>query len=151
MSTSNGPTGTSATRCLLATRRLVRSIIDPGPDAHKLLMSSTPDAESHSFVEELLEASSHTLAPRRQDVKQVLVEQLSAREMTVLRYLCSRLTYEEIAATLFVSLNTLKTHVKAVYRKLEVAYAPMPSAWDDHCTSSESASRCTSRSSRPRS
>ncbi len=101
--------------------RLVRSIIDPGPDAHKLLMSSTPDAESHSFVEELIEASSHTLAPRRQDIKQVLVEQLSAREMTVLRYLCSRLTYEEIAAALFVSLNTLKTHVKAVYRKLEVA------------------------------
>ena len=41
--------------------------------------------------------------------------------MTVLRYLCSRLTYEEIAAALFVSLNTLKTHVKAVYRKLAVA------------------------------
>jgi LuxR family maltose regulon positive regulatory protein len=101
--------------------RLIRSIIDPGPDAHKLLMSSTPDAELHSFVEELIDASSHAVAPRRADARPALVEQLSAREMTVLRYLCSRLTYEEIAAALFVSLNTLKTHVKAVYRKLEVA------------------------------
>jgi LuxR family transcriptional regulator, maltose regulon positive regulatory protein len=101
--------------------RLIRSIIDPGPDAHKLLMSSTPDGELASFVEELIDASSRTVAPRRSDITPVLVEQLSAREMTVLRYLCSRLTYEEIAAALFVSLNTLKTHVKAVYRKLGVA------------------------------
>jgi len=49
-----------------------------------------------------------------------LVESLTKREVTVLRYLCSRLTYEEIAAALYLSLNTLKTHVKAVYRKLEV-------------------------------
>ena len=39
----------------------------------------------------------------------------------MLRYLCSRLTYSEIAAALFVSLNTLKSHVRAVYRKLGVA------------------------------
>ncbi len=39
----------------------------------------------------------------------------------MLRYLCSRLTYEEIAAGLYVSLNTLKSHVKSIYRKLDVA------------------------------
>jgi len=38
----------------------------------------------------------------------------------VLRYLCSRMTHREIAAALFVSLNTLKTHVRAIYRKLDV-------------------------------
>ena len=41
-----------------------------------------------------------------------LVEPLSSREVTVLRYLCSRLTYREIAAALYVSLNTLKSHVR---------------------------------------
>ena len=41
--------------------------------------------------------------------------------MAVLRYLSSRLTYREIAAALYISVNTLKTHVKSVYRKLEVA------------------------------
>ena len=36
----------------------------------------------------------------------------------MLRYLCSRLTYQEIAGALYVSLNTLKSHVRSVYRKL---------------------------------
>ena len=97
------------------------AIIDPGPDAYKLLMACTPTAEMEPFVEELILASSNRLAPRRVDVDRVLVEQLSAREVTVLRYLCSRLTNDEIASALFVSSNTMKTHVKAVYRKLGVA------------------------------
>jgi LuxR family maltose regulon positive regulatory protein len=49
-----------------------------------------------------------------------LVEQLSEREMEVLRYLPSRLSNAEIAARLYVSVNTLKTHLKAIYRKLGV-------------------------------
>ncbi|HZY08751.1 MAG TPA: LuxR C-terminal-related transcriptional regulator, partial [Ilumatobacteraceae bacterium] len=101
--------------------RLIRSIIDPGPDVHKLLMSCTPTSELQPFVHELIEASSRTPAPpRRVEGSVKLVESLTNREVTVLRYLCSRLTYEEIAAALYLSLNTLKTHVKAVYRKLEV-------------------------------
>ena len=46
---------------------------------------------------------------------------LSARELTVVRYLASRLTYKEIAAELFVSTNTLKTHVQRSYQKLGVS------------------------------
>jgi LuxR family maltose regulon positive regulatory protein len=49
-----------------------------------------------------------------------LVEQLSEREVEVLRYLPSRLSNAEIAGRLFVSVNTLKTHLKAIYRKLGV-------------------------------
>ena len=39
----------------------------------------------------------------------------------MLRYLASRLSYAEMAGELFISVNTLKTHLKAVYRKLGVA------------------------------
>ncbi len=46
---------------------------------------------------------------------------LSSRELTVVRYLASRLTYKEIAAELFVSTNTLKTHVQRSYQKLGVS------------------------------
>ena len=49
-----------------------------------------------------------------------LVEQLTERELAVLRYLPTQLSLREIAAELFVSLNTVKTHSSAVYRKLAV-------------------------------
>ncbi len=48
----------------------------------------------------------------RSSAAPALVDPLSAREVTVLRYLCSRLTYQEIAGALYVSLNTLKSHVR---------------------------------------
>lgn len=49
-----------------------------------------------------------------------LVDDLTDRELSVLRYLPSRLSQREIAAELYVSLNTVKTHCKAIYRKLGV-------------------------------
>ncbi|MFR0359561.1 LuxR C-terminal-related transcriptional regulator [Streptomyces sediminimaris] len=49
-------------------------------------------------------------APRPQD--------LSAGERRVLRALCGTLTLREIAAELYVSHNTVKTQVRAIFRKL---------------------------------
>ncbi len=49
-----------------------------------------------------------------------LVEPLTARERDVLRFLPSRLTLGEIADELYVSVNTLKFHLKIIYRKLGV-------------------------------
>jgi LuxR family transcriptional regulator, maltose regulon positive regulatory protein len=49
-----------------------------------------------------------------------LVEALSEREMSVLRYLPSRLSNREIGDELYVSLNTVKSHLKTIYRKLDV-------------------------------
>jgi LuxR family maltose regulon positive regulatory protein len=49
-----------------------------------------------------------------------LPDPLRAQELKVLRYLGSRLTQREIAAELYISINTMKTHVKAIYRKLDV-------------------------------
>lgn len=49
-----------------------------------------------------------------------LVEPLTVRERDVLRFLPSRLTLKEIADELYVSVNTLKFHLKVIYRKLGV-------------------------------
>lgn len=49
-----------------------------------------------------------------------LLEPLTPREREVLRFLPSRLTTREIADELYVSVNTLKFHLKVIYRKLGV-------------------------------
>ncbi|MCB1028986.1 MAG: hypothetical protein KDB24_14640 [Microthrixaceae bacterium] len=49
-----------------------------------------------------------------------LAEDLTERELAVLRCLPSRLSLREIAGELFVSHNTVKTHCRAIYRKLNV-------------------------------
>lgn len=53
-----------------------------------------------------------------QPVAAELVEDLTDRELAVLRYLPSELSQREIANELYVSLNTVKTHCRAIYRKL---------------------------------
>ena len=49
-----------------------------------------------------------------------LVETISAREIEVLQLLADSLTYQEIAQTMFVSVNTVKSHLKSIYGKLGV-------------------------------
>ena len=49
-----------------------------------------------------------------------LVDSLSERELEVLRLLDSDLTGPEIARQMYVSLNTLRTHTKRIYTKLDV-------------------------------
>jgi LuxR family maltose regulon positive regulatory protein len=46
---------------------------------------------------------------------------LTSRELEVLRELPNLSTVEDIAAALFVSVNTVKTHLRSIYRKMGVA------------------------------
>ena len=46
-------------------------------------------------------------------------EELSSREMSVLRLLGSELSVAEIGEELYISRNTVKTHVRGIYRKLD--------------------------------
>jgi LuxR family maltose regulon positive regulatory protein len=47
-------------------------------------------------------------------------ETLTQSEVAVLRFLPSQMTNQEIAEALFLSINTVKTHLRSVYRKLAV-------------------------------
>ena len=47
-------------------------------------------------------------------------EQLTKREIEILKYLASGKSIEEIGSALHISKNTMKTHLKNVYRKLKV-------------------------------
>jgi LuxR family maltose regulon positive regulatory protein len=54
------------------------------------------------------------------DAQPGLLEPLSERERAVLRLLPALLSNPEIASELYVSVNTVKTHIKTIYRKLDV-------------------------------
>ena len=49
----------------------------------------------------------------------LLVEEPSAAELAVLRCLAAGLSRREIGARLYISLNTVKTHARELYRKLD--------------------------------
>jgi LuxR family transcriptional regulator, maltose regulon positive regulatory protein len=48
-------------------------------------------------------------------------ETLTDREISVLRLLESPLTHREIGTALFISLNTVKSHVRSIYQKLTIS------------------------------
>jgi LuxR family transcriptional regulator, maltose regulon positive regulatory protein len=63
--------------------------------------------------------------PIRSDTGQaapVIVEQLSEREREVLRHLSRMLSTAEIATEMYISVNTVKTHLRSIYRKLSAAH-----------------------------
>lgn len=49
-----------------------------------------------------------------------LLEPLSDRERAILRYLPTNLSNREIAGELFITTNTVKSHLRNIYRKLDV-------------------------------
>ena len=50
-----------------------------------------------------------------------LVEELTDREMSILRALQGQMSQREIGAAMFLSLNTVKGYTKSLYRKLDVS------------------------------
>ncbi len=54
-------------------------------------------------------------------VQRTLIEPLSRQEYQMLRRLCAGQTYMEMAEALIVSINTIKTQVSSIYRKLGVS------------------------------
>lgn len=50
-----------------------------------------------------------------------MVVELTDRELAVLRLLPGRLTQREIGNALYLSMNTVKTHIRNIYGKLAVS------------------------------
>jgi LuxR family transcriptional regulator, maltose regulon positive regulatory protein len=74
---------------------------------------------SWPFLDELAQAALDP-APAAVSPMPALIERLSEREQAVLRYLPTMLTFVEIGSELFISVNTTKSHVRSIYRKLGV-------------------------------
>lgn len=96
------------------------SLLQFGRSLRPLLARQLRHGTAHrALVGELLEALDGTDGQRPS--APLVVEPLSPRETAVLRYLPTMMSNQEIASELFVSVNTVKTHLKAIYRKLDVA------------------------------
>jgi LuxR family maltose regulon positive regulatory protein len=92
-----------------------RNLVEACPDPGSLLPTRLAEAE-HLLRANGAQASRP--ATRATDHPAVQTEALSERELAVLRLLASPLSLREIGAALYVSLNTVKTHTRALYRKL---------------------------------
>jgi LuxR family maltose regulon positive regulatory protein len=97
----------------------IRTFVDEGEPMKDLLRQAYSRDISNAYVSKLLGA----FEPDREYGKpfaQSLIEPLSNRELEVLRLLSTELSGPEIADELMVSLNTMRTHTKNIYSKLDV-------------------------------
>lgn len=85
-------------------------------EAHQMIVKCTDPGITQPLLDRVV--ARHRVARSRPAPTADLVEQLSEREMAVLRYLPSTLSLPEIARELYVSPNTVKTQCSAIYRKL---------------------------------
>jgi LuxR family maltose regulon positive regulatory protein len=93
-----------------------RLFLDEGQPMAQLLGQVPGTAATHA--EHLLAAARRS--PARLPSAPASDEGLSERELEVLRLLATELSGPDIARRLFVSVNTLRTHTKHIFAKLDV-------------------------------
>jgi ATP/maltotriose-dependent transcriptional regulator MalT len=81
-------------------------------DVHRRVRDRAPQLDSEALFASRLEAAQPQRPP--------LQAELTAKERDVLNHLIGPSSLAEIAAALFVSKNTLKTHTRNIYGKLGV-------------------------------
>jgi LuxR family maltose regulon positive regulatory protein len=103
----------------------VQTLVDEGPPMAHLLYEALGRGIAPDYVRRLLAAfpvAEPELAAARISEPQEsdLVEPLSVRELEVLQLVAEGLTNRQVAARLFLSLNTVKGHTRSIYGKLGV-------------------------------
>ncbi len=103
---------------LAAPEHLVRVFLDEGPAVTRLARAAAESLETESGAS--LSVALGSPPPSRGTPHQSAVI-LTERELLVLRFLPSHLTNAEIARECFMSVNTVKAHLKNIYAKLGVS------------------------------
>jgi LuxR family maltose regulon positive regulatory protein len=101
----------------------VRTFIDEGIPMDKMLRQTVVQGIAVGYVGKLLTALEKETKGKRQLGKAFpasMVEPLSERELEVLRLLKTHLSSIDIAEELTISVNTVRTHIKSIYSKLNV-------------------------------
>jgi LuxR family maltose regulon positive regulatory protein len=97
----------------------LNTVITTAPQVTSYLVEHLSQMQPDPYIRRLSEAA---MAVREQGAGKSggLIDPLTDAELQVLRLLPTS-SYQQIAATLYVSRNTVKTHLRAIYRKLGVA------------------------------
>ena len=103
---------------LAVPERLVRVFLDEGPAVARLARAAAEALGTESGTTLSVALGS---PPRSRGVPRQPAAILTDRELLVLRFLPSHLTYAEIARECLMSVNTVKTHLKSIYAKLGVS------------------------------
>ena len=101
----------------------MRTFMDEGPSVAKFLQSAISRGVCPDYATRILDALGIDLSLTTHaavSAQAILVEDLSERELQVLRLLNSSLSVPEIAEELTVAVSTVRTHVKHIYAKLDV-------------------------------
>ncbi len=102
----------------------VRTFIDEGIPMGKMLRQAVAKGIAVGYAGKLLAALEEEAADKQSQLKitssHSLVEPLSKRELEVLRFLTTHLSSTEIASELIISKNTVRSHIKRIYGKLNV-------------------------------
>lgn len=104
----------------------MRIFLDEGEPMIRLLKTGRLKASAslRPYIEEILRACTEgeAIRPPSDETSRLtpIPEKLTERENEVLRLLRSPLNVDEIAAELFVSPSTVRTHIKSIYAKLGV-------------------------------
>ena len=100
----------------------LNTVVTAAPQVTSYLIVDSAQARPDPFTDQLIAAALQVRAaqPVASRSRRVLVEPLTAAELRVLKLLPTS-TYPQIAATLYISRNTVKTHLRSIYQKLGVA------------------------------
>jgi LuxR family maltose regulon positive regulatory protein len=109
----------------LARPELLRwPFLDAPPQARRLLRTSPRLQVAAAWLNPNapVPRAAHAGAGERDADAEVetLTQELSERELEVLTHLAEMLSTAEIAATMFISVNTVRTHIRSILRKLAV-------------------------------
>jgi LuxR family maltose regulon positive regulatory protein len=99
--------------------RYVRTFIDEGEPMVRLLHLARSRQIETEYVTALLSVQEKTAGPAQPPPK-LLPEQLTAREIEVLKLIEAGCSNQEIADKLIISFTTVKRHISNIYTKLDV-------------------------------
>jgi len=100
----------------------LNTVVTTAPQLTKYLTGHLPQVRQYPYTKQLTRAALAVRAAQASGAGpgRGLVEPLTEAQLRVLKLLPTS-SYLQIAATLYISQNTVKTHVRAVYQKLGVA------------------------------